>query len=343
MTRIKRGTIFADKCCFRMQFPNRPESRFEFPLHSYPETKNTAGFILTEKMDAIDLFIGSEGILGIITEVEIRLIPKPENRLYTVVWLPDEKQAIKLVSKIRESNRLEILALEYFDKHSIEILKKRRNQEGSSSSIPHLDFKANAAVFFDCIYADENELIEISAEFSSILSNQNLSLDDTWSGLDDSDLRRMKALRHALPETINMIIAERKKQCPDLHKISTDFAVPNDSLNEMLDIYHRAMKKASLEYVIFGHIGNNHLHMNILPKNATELKLAKELYIELAFEAVRLGGTVSAEHGIGRLKRHLMPVQYPPEMINAMRTLKNIFDPKGLLNPGVLLPESNVS
>jgi FAD/FMN-containing dehydrogenase len=77
----------------------------------------------------------------------------------------------------------------------------------------------------------------------------------------------------------------------------------------------------------------------MLPREPKDLAKAKILYDEFAQEAVRLGGTIAAEHGIGRLKRHLMKLQYPPEMLSSMRELKRIFDPKGILNPGVLLPD----
>lgn len=335
---LKRGDVVADGRRFRIQLPNQPETTFEFPNHKYPKVKNTAGFILTENMDAIDLFIGSEGILGIITEVELRLIEKPSNRLYTIIWAESEKQSVDLVADIRRSHILNMLAIEYFSPEAIGILKQRRMFEGSTSTIAKIPDDAIAAIFFDCVYKDDSELADISDELEIILNAQKLTLDNTWSGMNDSDLALMKQLRHILPETINMIIAERKKGNPNIHKLSTDFAIPDGMLESMLNIYHQKLGNTGIEYVSCGHIGDNHLHVNMLPKSEKELLLAHELYIELAMDAVRLGGTIAAEHGIGRLKRHLMPIQYPPEMLDAMRELKNIFDPAGLLNPGVMLP-----
>lgn len=336
---LKRGDIAADGRRFRIQLPNHPETVFEFPNHKYPKVKNTAGLILTRNMDAIDLFVGCEGILGIITKVDLRLIKKPSNRLYTVIWAESEKQAVDLVKAIRNSHILNMLAIEYFSPEAIAILKQRRIFEGSTSTVPKIPYDAIAAIFIDCVYKDDSELADISDELEIILQTQKLSLDNTWSGMNDSDLASMKQLRHALPETINMIIAERKKRNPDIHKLSTDFAVPDGMLESMLETYHKKLDKSGIEYIIFGHIGDNHLHLNMLPKTEEEFNLAKYLYTELAEEAVRLGGTISAEHGIGRLKRHLMPIQYPPEMLDAMRELKNLFDPAGLLNPGVMLPD----
>jgi len=336
---LKRGDVVADGRRFRIELPGQPETTFEFPNHKYPKVKNTAGFILAENMDAIDLFVGSEGILGIITKVDLRLIKKPSNRLYTVIWAESEKQSVDLVKAIRSSHILNMLAIEYFSPEAIAVLKQRRMYEGSSSTVAKIPYDAIAAIFIDCVYKNDSELSDISAELEIILHAQKRSLDNTWSGMNDSDLKRMKQLRHALPETINMIITERKKDNPNIHKLSTDFAVPDGMLETMLETYHKKLDKSGIEYVIFGHIGDNHPHVNMLPKNEKELLLAHELYVELAKDAVRLGGTIAAEHGIGRFKRHLMPIQYPPEMLDAMLELKNIFDPAGLLNPGVMLPD----
>ena len=96
------------------------------------------------------------------------------------------------------------------------------------------------------------------------------------------------------------------------------------------------LAESGLEHVIFGHTGDNHLHVNILPRSAGELKRAEGLYESFAREVVAMGGSVSAEHGIGRIKRPFLRIQYGPEMIDAMRAVKRALDPRGLLNPGVI-------
>jgi D-lactate dehydrogenase (cytochrome) len=335
---LKRGQINADSRIFIFEM-NNEKSSFIFPQFQHPKTKNTAGILLSENMDAVDLFIGSEGILGVITEIELRLLEKPLSRLYTVIWTQSEDDSLSLVESIRKSKNLNLLAIEYFDPMSILILKARREQDGQSSSVPKIDDDANAAIFLDLICESDNELCEISDELQMILHQQGLSLEDTWSGLEDRDLQKMKQLRHALPETINSIVAQRNLVNPEIVKLGTDLAVPDGSLREMMRIYREKVGASGLEYVIFGHIGNNHLHLNMLPKTSDELAKAKNLYRDLAVESVRLGGSISGEHGIGRLKRHLMKIQYPDEMLDAMRNLKDILDPKGILNPGVLLPD----
>lgn len=335
---LKRGEIIAESRTFRIQLSTNPTREFTFPTFHYPDVKNTTGYQLKSGMDAIDLFIGSEGTLGIITEAELKLIPEPENRLYTMVWLQSENQAVDFAFRVHKSGSIKPLAIEYFDPNAIALLKRRRESEGSSSQVPMISENAKAAIFIDCIYSNESNLCELTDCLCELLADFGLTPDDTWSGLEDRDLTKMKQLRHAVPETVNMIVAERKKNYPEIHKLSTDLALPDGKLKDMLEIYHSELDKSKIEYVSWGHIGDNHIHFNMLPSNSDELSKAKELYDYFASEAVKLGGTVAGEHGIGRLKRHLMKLQYPDFMLDSMMELKRILDPKMLNNVGVLLP-----
>ena len=104
----------------------------------------------------------------------------------------------------------------------------------------------------------------------------------------------------------------------------------------MMEVYTSHLKKEGFEYVIFGHIGENHLHVNILPKSEEELKKAKELYLTFAKKAVEFGGSVSGEHGIGKLKKSMLEVLYSKDDISEMKKIKQALDPAGILNPGNL-------
>jgi D-lactate dehydrogenase (cytochrome) len=149
-------------------------------------------------------------------------------------------------------------------------------------------------------------------------------------------LEKMKQFRHAVPEQVNALIAERKRQHPGLTKLGTDLSVPDGRLKDVMALYRRDLQAAGLEHVIFGHIGNNHVHVNILPRDMRDYAAGKDLYRQWAQQVVAWGGSVSAEHGIGRLKKDLLAVMYGPEGIAAMRRLKALFDPANRLNPGRL-------
>ena len=100
--------------------------------------------------------------------------------------------------------------------------------------------------------------------------------------------------------------------------------------------YKTGCAEKGFEWYAFGHIGNNHIHVNILPRNMDELTAGKELFEQFARRAVELGGTVAAEHGIGKLKRNFLQLMYTPAEIDQMRAIKRALDPHEILNPGVL-------
>jgi D-lactate dehydrogenase (cytochrome) len=142
-----------------------------------------------------------------------------------------------------------------------------------------------------------------------------------------------------VPETVNDIIGRRKKDIPGLHKIATDAAVPEGRLREFLLAARSVIEKEGVEYVVFGHIGDNHLHINILPNSSEEMEKAEDLFLRISEESVRLGGTVSAEHGIGRLKKHLLRIQFSEDELKAMKAVKDALDPEWVLNPGVMFSD----
>ena len=157
------------------------------------------------------------------------------------------------------------------------------------------------------------------------------------AGVDDQVLKDIRVFRHAVPERINATIARRREQHPTLHKIATDMAVEDQDLRWVYDLYTSRLTAAGLDHAVFGHAGNNHFHVNILPKDDAELQRAKAIYAEFATTIVARGGCVSAEHGIGRIKKHFLPVQYGAAILDAMRAAKRWLDPEWRLNPGVLV------
>jgi D-lactate dehydrogenase (cytochrome) len=202
--------------------------------------------------------------------------------------------------------------------------------------VARLPEDAAAAVYVEIGFKDEPELDAIYDALREAAAHAGLDPAHSWAGFTDKDLEEMKRLRHAVPETVNSIIGQRKARVPELHKVGTDMSVPLDGLPEMMGFYRRLLGAAGLEFVIFGHIGDGHVHVNILPRTAGELEQAEDLYMDFAREAVRLGGSVAAEHGIGRIKRKFLPIQFADEDVAAMRAVKAAFDPAGTLNPGVL-------
>lgn len=334
---IPRGVYFASPAGqFAIKDSQGRVRSFDIPDYSFPKTKCTAGFYTEPRMDLIDLFIGCEGVLGIVTRVDVALL-KRESKVSIIQFLESEEQAIQLTQALRSDSRLQLDFLEFYSDHALNLLRERQQEAPSTVGMPPIPGSAKAAIFFDMSFDPHAASLDYSA-LEVTISNCGASLENSWAGYESRELDRFKLFRHLVPETINSIIAERKKANPGIHKLGTDLAVPDEHLQEIWDLYKTRCDELRLEWCAFGHIGNNHIHVNILPKDMDDLYRGKELYEVFARRAVELGGAVSAEHGIGKIKGKFFQMMYSPGQISQMRKIKDALDPKGLLNPNDLLP-----
>ena len=327
---IKRGEIFADATGTITFSVNEKEYKISVPDYSMPKTKNCAGYFAEPGMDLIDLFIGSEGTLGIITEIEIKVLEQKKDRLSLLSFFNTEKEALDFVKSICELNsndNFDIEAVEFFGKNALKLLRKRR--EAGDTAI-HEFPESDAAIYYELGFTEEN-LEEIYEKLEEMLQVVSCSTDISWAGMDVEETEKLKEFRHAVPETINQIIGERKREIPALHKIGTDLAVPEENFKTIFNFYRETLDAARLQYAIFGHIGNNHLHVNIMPRNEDELVESKKYYKIFAEKAVEFGGTVSAEHGIGKLKKEFLKILYGKKGIKEMREVKKVLDPNFIL------------
>ena len=159
-----------------------------------------------------------------------------------------------------------------------------------------------------------------------------------WTADTPRELELLKGIRHALPEKLNRLIAERQRRLPDITKLGTDLAVPAAALEQALAMYRRDLAESGLEHVLFGHIGDSHVHVNILPRSAEEYARGRELYTRWADTVIAWGGTISAEHGVGKLKVELLCKMYGSGSIDGMRRLIETFNPGRRLNRGNMVP-----
>ena len=302
------------------------------PDYTMPRTKNTSGFFASPHMDLIDLFIGSEGALGVITEIDVALLERPDT-ISIVQFTHSTDQALDLVEALRSNKRLKLDFLEFYAEPAMWLLRKRQSEDPKAVDMPPMPEDAKAAVFFDLSFDPTDEKPDFSALEEEVKACGE-SLANSWAGYEPREAARFKEFRHLLPETVNATIAKRKKQHPGLLKLGTDLAVPDEKLRDIWDIYRNALESAGLEWIAYGHVGNNHIHLNVLPRNMEEFQRAMEIYTEFGKKAVEFGGTVSAEHGIGKTKAKFLKTMFSEEQIDQMRLVKKALDPTGLLNPG---------
>ena len=317
----KHFVIQSDSCKFSIPVPG----------HQYPKLKCSAGYFSSIPMDLIDYFIGSEGTLGIITEIEIKLKRKPEMELGCIAFFDSNKNAIDFVDKLNAIQKKNlsgsVSVIEYFDYNSLNLLK-----DDYGRLIPE---NAQCALFFE-LQTSKTKFEQDLNSIDNLLTMHHALVENTWAATDKKELNQMTSFRHALPEKVNTLIAQNQRKLLELKKISTDFVVSKENFRKLFEIYLDEMKKTNLSFVLFGHIGEYHLHLNMIPKNLDELYVAKKIYMKCANQVIELNGTMSGEHGIGKLKKHLLPMMYSPDVIVEMKKIKTAFDPKGILGKNTL-------
>lgn len=335
---LKRGEVFAQGHTLTLTTEQGGTYTLGLPTYTMPNTKNASGYFVANNMDAIDLFIGSDGTFGVITEIEVKLVPQP-----AVVWgvncfFESEAAALDFTVAVRPQ-LTHAMALEYFDKGALDILRSQRANSAAFASLPAVPERLNTCVYVELDCDDEktalSELYLLGGAMQQVGANEN----DTWVARTDVDRERQRFFRHAVPESVNMLIDERRHTDPTITKLGSDMSVPNEHLHDVVELYRTTLAAAGLESAAWGHIGNNHLHVNVLPRNAADFAAGKKLFGSWAAEVTKMGGAVSAEHGVGKIKRDFLMTMYGPEHIAQMAELKLQLDPKAQLGRGNLFSE----
>ena len=323
---LSRGVFMADnEGMFRLSLPYAGDIAFQRPQYRMPDTsKHNAGYFSEDGMDLIDLFIGSEGTLGIIAEADLMLLPLPEAIISCLVYFRNLDNLFRFSDLLKDPrNAVTPRAIEFFDKNSLGFL---------ASNYPEIPSESAGAIYFEQETTADTEEADLDTLFEQI-ELCNAMTNESWMALDRDEQARLREFRHTLPLLVNDWLSRQNES-----KISTDMAVPDKAFRELFDFYCTSCQQHGFFYIIFGHIGNAHVHLNILPRNREEFVEAKLLYREFISKTLALGGTLSAEHGIGKLKAEYLVEMYHEHGIQEMVRVKKFLDPDLLLNTGNLIP-----
>lgn len=287
--------------------------------------KNTVGYAPVH--DLVDWFVGSEGTLGIILEAELSLLPLPAWVIGISIPFPTQADALAFVIAARESDALSPRCLEYLDVGALEIARLSAQDPGWAAS-------AQALIYTELCGGDADEP-PLDAWLE--LATTHAALDDdirVYEG--ESALRDARRLRHAVPATMHERAAPHRPNGG--RRVSTDWAVPYRRLGDALMASRRAVERRGLvQPVTFGHAGNGHPHQNFIARDSAELERITDAVGETLREVIALGGTVAAEHGIGKIKSRWLPLQMSGTQRAMMRAIKHELDPHNLLARGNIL------
>ena len=320
----ERGEYISKNGFFLLEFPNE-KIKWNVPTYPRPKIKNASGPYSDEsgQIDLVDLLIGSEGIFGVITKVTFKLKKMPDDFLNLFFTLPSEKQAVNFhhyMAKYLNNNLSQLNAMEYFGFNCQNYMKHKNKL-----------FKTSTQVGLYLQIPIYDETIEYVAEnWMKILMDSKCEIkeDEIYLLNNGNEWQTFFEARHSIPEN-----ALKKTHELDTWSILTDTIVPSENFQKLLDETHAILKKTKIEYLLFGHLGDCHLHFHFIPTKLQQ-PLALKTYEKIIKICSKLGGVYSAEHGTGKRKRNDFKECYGEIAVKQIIKSKSSLDPNFLLNKG---------
>ncbi len=278
--------------------------------------KNVTGYNITQ------LLVGSEGTLAVVTKIILKLIPWPPFRSTLVATFDSPEQACIALTKIFEA-RIVPCAAEYMESAAIQAAARKRGKrfpgmEAAATLLIEVDGHDRDVVQRDGLRT--GEVCVENGALDVIVADSPTQQNDMW------DMRR------AIGEAVKGISTYKEE----------DTVVPRSELPRLMRALEAIRVKHGITTICYGHAGDGNIHVNILKMGMSdadwETKLPPAIR-EIFTEVVRLGGTISGEHGIGCVQREWLPIAMTREEIDVMRRVKAALDPQGILNPGKLVPD----
>ncbi len=360
---IERGVTRARHGRFEIVLADRTLD-VRVPAYKLPDVaKVSAGYFAAPDMDLIDLFIGSEGTLGVITEVALRVLAVRPAMCLAFVPFADRRAAFAFVGRMRDAARdswrthdphgLDVAAIEHMDARCLALLREDGADRLHGVRIPdaaviallvtlELPAAMTSAQAFDEIgrARDPESADTPLVRFCRALDAAGV-LDDVEVAVpgDFARAAQLLALREAVPAGVNARVGRAKQTIdPRIEKTAADVIVPFEELESLMAIYGEEFRSRGLDGAVWGHISDGNLHPNVIPRSFADVESGKLAIMTFGRAAIRFGGSPLAEHGVGRnpVKQALLAELYGGAGVDAMRAVKETLDPEYKLAPGVL-------
>lgn len=275
--------------------------------------KSSAGYDLTR------IFVGSEGTLGIITEVTVRLYPQPEAISAAICNFPTIDAAVQSVIQIIQMG-IPVARVEFMDTWAVKATNAYSNLTLAESPLLLFEFHGSPAG------------VQEQAEVVQEIARDNGGMDFEWASRPEDRSRLWKARHDAYFAGLQLR--------PGCRSSTTDVCVPISRLADCVAQTAADLDKASFPYTIVGHVGDGNFHVLMLldPDSTEEWEESQELNRRLVLRAIEMDGTCTGEHGVGLHKMEFMQAEHGQEALDLMHSLKQAFDPHNILNPGKVIP-----
>jgi glycolate oxidase len=272
--------------------------------------KGVAGY------DVASLLVGSEGTLAVFSEVIVKLIPKPES-IVTLLMTFSQLRDAAVAAQALTAARLLPRCMELMDGATLDALRQAGNP---------IDPHAGALLLVE---VDGSEG-QVDAEAQRVAEHcDRAGAIEVLTAQDPAHRERLWSARREMSHAVRRLAK---------HKYAQDIVVPRQRVVELLDRVASASERSGVRFLTYGHVGDGTLHVNFLWDGDDEAERVEETIAILLRDVIELGGSLSAEHGIGILRARYLPLEHSPRLIALQRDLKAAFDPHGLLNPGKIFP-----
>ncbi len=326
--------------------------------------KVSAGYFAQPGMDLLDLFIGAEGTLGVLTDVTFRVQPEPPAVAWALVPVATEAGGLALVGALRTASRqtwrtadaegLDVAAIEHVDRRCLDLLREDGADRKHDITIPEgtdlmLLVQLELAPGTTARDGFTQAQCALAADAPDTAIVRFLRVLDAHEALDDTQVawpdehRRIEqflAFREAVPAGVNRRVGDAKRDVDSrIDKTAADMVVPFEHLGELLQLYRTGYAARGLDAAIWGHISDGNLHPNVIPRSYADVEAGRDAILEFGRAVAALGGCPLAEHGVGRstVKQALLRQLYGDAGLGEMQAVKAALDPDWRLAPGVIL------
>jgi D-lactate dehydrogenase (cytochrome) len=285
-------------------------------------------------LDLVDFLAGSEGLAGFAAELSLDLRERPAAAWGVVFFFEEDRGALDFAESLRQWREQSpdgraLSTLEYYDGPSLDLVRTLAPQSSALRQLPPIDPRIGAAIQVEFEGEDSESLESMLAEHLESFLAAGGREEDTWAAASPAENEKIRLLRHAVPELINLELDRLRRDLPELYKTAADFTVPPPLAGTYRKTYRRDMAEAELRGFVFGHIAEGRLHVNILPENPEEIRRSRDLLDRWAALVIGDGGFLATENGIGRLKRDLLCRRLPPARLAQIRSILRALDPPG--------------
>ncbi len=343
----------------------RGRVRVPVPTYRMPAVpKLSAGYFARTGMDLLDLFIGAEGTLGVVTEVTLRVLPVRPATCLALVMFADLASAWSVAARLRAAAHetwrsgdpcgLDVAAIEYMDARCLSLIREQGDDRRLGVRFPdssvtallvtiELPPETTASDVYDQLgrAGDVGADGPITRFYTLLAEHDALDHVEIAPPGDRGRTAQLLGVREAVPAAVNERVGlARQRIDARIDKTAADVIVPFDELEAFATFCGAELSRRGLDGAIWGHISDGNIHPNVIPRSAEDVDRGRDAMLAIGREAIRLGGAPLAEHGVGRnpTKQRLLLELYGGRGVDEMRAVKSAIDPDGKLAPGVIFP-----